>query len=66
MICWDDIADDQLVKALSLMIKPEWLKERNVAISILENVGYNASDASEVLGDGKPLHDGPMMDFQRL
>jgi hypothetical protein len=63
---WDRIGDAGLARALGLMVRPEWLRERAVAIAILEALDYSPEDVEEALAGGEQLHDGAAMDFARL
>ncbi len=63
---WHEIDDVQLCKALTLMVRPEWLRERKVAIAMLEALDYKPDDVREVLAGGQPLHDGRQLDFGNL
>ena len=66
---WDNFTDEELQKALTLMVRPEWMKERKVVRAVLVALDYNADDVAEVLASGQPLHDGlpgKWTDFTRI
>ena len=54
-------SDDELLRAVGLMVRPEWLRERAVMVAILRVLDYNGEDVAEVLAGGQPLHDGPQL-----
>ena len=58
---FDDLTDEQLIRAVCLMVRPEWLREREVLAAILQALDYNAEDAAAIIASGQPLHDGPYL-----
>jgi hypothetical protein len=58
--------DRELKEAAELMIKPEWLQERDVLIKLLQHFDYTADEIRDQLNKAKPLHDGIKLEFDKL
>ena len=55
---YDCFSDDELAKAIELMISPSDLTIREVAISMLGTLGYTSADIAEQLSSGEYFNSG--------
>lgn len=60
---YSQFTDEELAQAIGLLVRPEWLRERAVMIAILAALDYTPECVKEQLDDGKPLHDGQLLEL---
>lgn len=58
--------DRELKEAAELLIRPEWLIERDTLITLLQKFDYTADEVRAQLNIAKPLHDGITLNFDKL
>lgn len=58
---YSKFSDAELMQAVELLVRPEWLRERAVMIAILAALDYTPACVQEQLDEGKPLHDGKLL-----
>jgi len=57
-VTFDNFSDQQLARAIELMISPDDLMSRSVMTSILSTFGFSPDEVREQLLENVPLNDG--------
>lgn len=60
---WRSFTDEELRRAMELLISPRWLKERGAMIALLKHFEFTAQDVKEKLDSGVPFNDGPYLNW---
>ena len=60
---FEKFTDEELARAIELMVPPQELKSRSVMIAILRAAEYSAHEARNQILEGKPLFDGPSVSW---
>lgn len=56
-----NLTDKEILRGVELLVSPEDLTGRDVLISILRALDFNAQDVADQLKDGSPLNAGPVL-----
>ena len=56
---YTEISNDELAKAIALLVRPDWLSDRAVMIAILRALKITPQKVRKQLEKGVPAHKGP-------
>ena len=60
---YDKFSDDELARAIELMVTPAELMSRHVMTAILAAAEYTPQEVEEQFESGEPLNDGPCLSW---
>lgn len=60
---YETLSEDQLIRAIELMVTPDDLMSRVVMAAILSSLEYSPEEVSEQLESGDSLNDGQMISW---
>lgn len=60
---YEALSEDQLIRAIELMVTPDDLMSRVVMAAILSSLEYSPEEVAEQLESGERLNDGQMISW---
>lgn len=60
---YETLSEDQLIRAIELMVTPDDLMSRVVMAAILSSLEYSPEEVAEQLESGERLNDGQMISW---
>ena len=60
---YNKFSDDELARAIELMVAPDELMSRQIMTAILAAAEYTPQEVEEQLESGEPLNDGPHLSW---
>ncbi|MPN04701.1 hypothetical protein SDC9_151946 [bioreactor metagenome] len=61
---YETLSDEQLIRAIELMVTSDDLISRTVMVAILSALEYSPEEVKEQLESGEPLNAGPMLSWR--
>ncbi len=61
---WKNLTNEQLAHAIELLIRREWLQERQTMIAILKSQEFNAEDALKQVNANVYFSEGPYLTWR--